>query len=200
MPNRRGPQWRQVTPDDFCWNCRRIGASRMMFIRGDQEWIEMALSLMLDHDDEVIEGIAQTAMELPQSPPGYVRMPVQLCRKCADQARERFSHKGVEPLPGIYNSGRWERGEYEGTKLIGYDGPLPKDHVPQELVERELAKLIEERLHDPELHAMFAEKGVTLCRVWDEDEQDWSYYVTDNPELIAEDAILPHTDTQEKGN
>jgi hypothetical protein len=41
---------------------------------------------------------------------------------------------------------------------------------------------------------MFAKEGVTLCRHWLEDEQEWGYYVTSNPELIAEDAILPRDD------
>jgi hypothetical protein len=161
--------------------CRRPDAGRAILVRGDRDWLARIFAITTRHDIDVAEDVATAIWDtLPTDPalPGYKAYPLQFCRRCATTAVKRMAAAGLHE-PGIYNYDRLARGEY-GKKVKGAEQPEMK-----RLVEQAINSLV----HTEERAAELAADGLTLCRHWNEDEQQWAAYVTANPELIAEDEV-----------
>ncbi len=177
------PEWRSIPPFEFCYACGQGDATRAIIARGDRDWLMATLALAIDSGGEevaqVVDGAWERLYQIPYFAGGYRSMSIRLCRRCANQAQQRFVDSGA-PAPVIYNATKLRSGHYENAS--GIDQPE---------MNAVLERAIEELTNDPEFQARFTEQGLTLCRRWNEDKQDWAVYVTANPELIAEDAVDP---------
>jgi hypothetical protein len=181
MTRSRGPRGRTVPPHDFCMACRKGDAGRAIVVRGDKEWMAHAFALLTGHVDAA-EGIADAiwdTLPVDDALPAYKAYPIRLCRACARAAVKRAVAAGLHE-PGVYNHARLTRGEYPKTEVKGLDQPK---------MVRLVGGAIDEMIHTQERADELAADGNTLCRHWNEEAQQWSVYVTSNPELIAEDEV-----------
>ena len=163
-------EWREVPPDDWCLSCREAGASRVVFLAGDREWVERAFGIVChEYDEDTVRdvvGIYWGFIARSRVDENRRRLPVQLHRWCADHALERLGEADL-PLPGVYSWPRFIRGDYDVGTLRICDQPYSDE---------ERLKLAKDL---PAFHAKLAEEGLTLC----EDED--GLFVTDDEALIA---------------
>jgi hypothetical protein len=201
MPRR--PEGHPIPPHDFCLSCRRGDATRFVSLAGDVEWLAAAFETLTDHDAGTAQGIAAEVWPLlVKDEWGRGHWFVRLCRHCADRASRRFS----ADRPAVYSSAKMKAGGYVGEPLRGIhqpggghvvltgrskaaslDSPAPAFQVVSIATWDAVGDAIEEQLApDGEVAQRVKADGLTMCCHIREDGER-SYYVTANPELIAED-------------
>ena len=175
-------------PPDFCMSCGRANSTRGIVALGDPEWMVGITATMFDRHDDMAQKFVEAFWPLIpdlEVLPDDKKMIFRLCRACARDAIERFAKQGIEVQH--YNYTRLMDEEYDHPKMI-----------MQESVQKLVDETIDEIFTSKEFQTQLAEDGLTLCRTWDEETQDWSFYVTANEELIAKERYPQLSDNQQE--